>query len=581
MNAREPDSTEVPPVKSPEEELLNLLATQSRRLPIPVFAVLAVIGGLIYPHSPNHGWAVWLGVVLLVLGLRYAVLVRLPDMDQLALSTRVNIAALMSGINGIAHSSSLIFFSDLSDIERAIQSLILAGLATAAIATTAGNSRIYLAYFLPIFPTMVLLWATNGTWSVPTRTDLGLAFSVTVFAVVLLMLARDTQRQFIAAIKIRKEQEELNTRLQQALQDAAVADRAKTRFLASASHDLRQPIHALSLFAAALKMQDLPPKLVDLADNINESVVVLASQLDALLDISRLDAGVVRPEMGVVDLASMLRRVAREIEPEATAKALSLHLDIAAQCQVVTDKLLLERVIRNLLNNAIRYTEQGSIGISTRIGAKCVLAIEDTGIGIPRSEQKKIFNEFYQVSQQYGSSKQGLGLGLSIVMRLLALLEAPLTLSSTPGEGTRVEIALELEREGTEAPDGIEMAGLDGVHILVIDDDASVRTAMNTLLFNFGALVATAANIQQALACVGQQTPDIILSDLRLGRETGIEAIAQIREAVGDVPAILITGDTSTEQIQQAERIGYDLLHKPVNPAELEKRITEVMRRGL
>ena len=134
MNARQPDSTEVPSVKSPEEELLNLLATQSRRLPIPVFAVLAVIGGLIHPHSPNYGWAVWLMVVLLVLGLRYAVLVRLPHMDQLALPTRVHIAALMSGINGIAHSSSLIFFPDLSDIERAIQSLILAGLAPAAIA---------------------------------------------------------------------------------------------------------------------------------------------------------------------------------------------------------------------------------------------------------------------------------------------------------------------------------------------------------------------------------------------------------------------------------------------------------------
>jgi signal transduction histidine kinase len=518
---------------------------------------------------------------LLVLAVRYAVLTRLPNMTDWSLDARINIAVLLSAINGVTHASSLAFFPMLTDIERTIQSLILAGLCIAAVATTAGHRRVFVAYFLPIFPTLVVLWATKGSWSVPDRTDVILALAIALFAFVLLINSRDTERQFVETIRIRKEQEELNKQLQAALQAAGVADRAKTRFLASASHDLRQPIHALSLFGAALKMQELPVNVRDLAENIDESITVLASQLDALLDISRLDAGVVTPDIGTVDLSSMLRRIARELELQVSDKGLSLSLYVADDCQVVSDKLLLERVIRNLLNNAIRYTESGGISIETLIsGETCRLVIADTGIGIAEAEQEKIFSEFYQVSQRYGESKQGLGLGLSIVARLLRLLDAPLSLSSMPGEGTRIEISLKLEHSRKEDMDAGEMLRLDGIRILVLDDDSAVRKAMTTLLASFGAHVSTAGNVDEALALVGNEEPDLLLSDLRLGVETGLDAVARMRETGYDTPTILITGDTSSEQIRLAHESGLELLHKPVNTADLERKIAEVLKKN-
>ncbi|MEX2326295.1 MAG: hybrid sensor histidine kinase/response regulator, partial [Pseudomonadales bacterium] len=302
------------------------------------------------------------------------------------------------------------------------------------------------------------------------------------------------------------------------------------------------------------------------------------NQLDSLLDISRLDAGVVTPEFEVIDLTSMLRRIGRDFEQLALAKGLSLHLDTPDDYNVISDKLLLERVVRNLLNNAVRYTETGSITIRTRrTGEQCLLSIADTGIGIEESEQANIFSEFYQVSQEYGASRQGLGLGLSIVTRLLSLLGSPMTLESARGEGTCIEISLTLEASGTESMEVTEMMRLEGVSVLVIDDDAAVGAAMTALLGNHGAGVQVATDIAGAMACAADTAPDIVVSDWRLGVESGIDAIKRIRQVCGDLPAILITGDTSAEQIQLAHRSGLMILHKPVNVADLEKRIAEAV----
>lgn len=577
MNAPR-SAPEVRPVKSYEEELLDLIARQSRRVPALVFGVLIIIASLVYPHSPL-GMVAWLGVVIAVLAARYRVLPQLPDRDDLSLQGRVNVAAVLSGINGLAHAASLLVFPLLSDIERAIQSLVLAGLCTAAVGTTAGNRRIFLPYFLAIFPALILLWATDGGFRWPTLTNAGIALSVGMFAVVVLMVARDTERQFLETIRIRKEQEAINIQLQKALQDAGVADRAKTRFLASASHDLRQPIHALSLFAAALKMQTLPDDARELADNIDESISVLASQLDALLDISKLDAGVITPEFAPVDLTNMLRRIAREFEAEVSEKGLDLVVDVDDGCRVQTDKLLLERVVRNLLNNAVRYTEQGSIAIECNsVGSGCRLAIVDSGIGIPAAEQDKIFSEFYQVSERTDSAQQGLGLGLSIVTRLLALLETPLSLTSAPGEGTRIELSLQGEQGSEETWDIETMKRLEGMRILVIDDDRAVRNAMSALLVGVGAKVSGAATIDEALECLDEGIPDVVISDLRLGPESGIDAIERIRQWRDALPAILITGDTGAEQIREAHASGLQVLHKPVQPADLERALSEIVR---
>ncbi len=582
MNAELPNQSHEPEsaamqVKTPGEELLDLIARQASQVPIAVFGVLVIIAALILPYSAV-GAVVWLSAVVGVLTIRYFVLGRLPQNQWLPLIHKLNIVVLLSLLNGLTHASSLMYFSLMTDLEKAIHSLILAGLATAAVATTAGDRRVYLAYIMPIFLPLIVLWATNGNWTMPTRTGVGLALSIAVFLFVLLILARDTRRQFLDTIKIRRAQHETNRKLQLALQAAGVADRAKTRFLASASHDLRQPIHALSLFGAALKMQSLPDEVRELADNIDESISVLASQLDALLDISKLDAGVVKPDMSVIDLSSMLQRIAREFDPQVAEKGLDLRTDIVPGCYVSSDKLLLERVIRNLMNNAVRYTDRGTISIGLDVRApSCRLVIEDTGIGIPASEQDKIFSEFYQVAGRRSASKQGLGLGLSIVTRLLSLLGVPLELHSTPGEGTRLELALVLEEEQQAAADAFEMARLEGIRILVIDDDTAVRAAMMALLRSFGAVVDAVPNGARAIALAEADMPDIVLTDLRLLEESGLDVIQRLRTMRADLPAILLTGDTGAEQIREVHDSGVEVLHKPVGAADLERKIAEVV----
>lgn len=568
----------VEPVKSYGEELLDFIGRQSQNVPFAVFGVLLVIAGLVYSQAPLWTLA-WLVLVSLVLLLRWLILPRIPSLD-LALDARIRIAAALSGINGLAHASSLAFFPLLTDLERAVQSLILAGLCTGALGTTAGDRRIFLPYFVTIFVPLIALWATNGTWSTPTREGVGLAMSVTIFGLVLLMLSRDANRQFTETIRIRKAQEETNIQLQQALQDAGVADRAKTRFLASASHDLRQPIHALSLFGAALRRQPLPESAAQLADNIDESISVLASQLDALLDISKLDAGVIAPDPELIDLTAMLRRIGREYEVDVTDRGLDFRLTIDEGCRVRTDKLLLERVVRNLLNNSVRYTKQGEVSLECRItDRECVVAVADTGIGIPESEQRNIFSEFYQVGERHGASKQGLGLGLSIVTRLLALLDIPLDLKSAPGEGTRIELSLPVEAETISQSLPAGEGQLAGLTVLVIDDDRSVRSAMTAILASLDSRCVAVATIDEALAAFEEQAPDVVLSDLQLRGESGLEAIARLRERRPTLPAVLITGDTGAEQMREAHETGLDVLHKPVQAIDLERKIAEVVRR--
>ncbi len=578
MNAtRTLDAPAVQPVKSYEEELLDLIARQSRQVPFAVFVVLMVVASLMY--SVSTSWTlVWAVLVVAVLGLRYAILPRLPTMSRFSLAQRVNLAALLSGTNGLVHATSLVAFPYLTDVERMVQSLILAGLCTGAVATTGGSQRVFLPYLGIVYLPMIALWSGYAFTYLSTGSGIGLAMSIVVFAVVLLMLSRDTDRQFRETIRIRKVQEETNMQLQKALQDAGVADRAKTRFLASASHDLRQPIHALSLFGAALKMQQLPDSAGELADNIGESINVLASQLDSLLDISKLDAGVIKPDLGAIDLRAMLTRIAREIEPEVEEKGLSLAVDFDEKVVVHSDKLLLERVVRNLISNALRYTNTGGIRIEChREGDMFRLTVADTGIGIPEQEQQKIFGEFYQVSERTESSQQGLGLGLSIVTRLLALLEAPLELQSTQGEGTRVMILFTPWSTEIETREQESMARLRGIRVLVIDDDAAVRNAMTALLQGFGADPESVGSVAEAVKSAGTHCPDVVISDLRLGAESGIDAIARIRQRHGALPALLITGDTGAEQIREAHASGLEVMHKPVLASDLEKTLATVV----
>jgi signal transduction histidine kinase/CheY-like chemotaxis protein len=364
---------------------------------------------------------------------------------------------------------------------------------------------------------------------------------------------------------------------------AEEANAAKSRFLASASHDLRQPVHALGLFAGALRHEQLPPRAAELAAQIDGAVETLDKLFIALLDVSRLDAGVVNPEPRAIDAGAMLSRLAMEMRPVAEAKGIEVRTHAPA-AWIRSDPILLERVVRNLMSNAVRYTSAGSVLIAVRAAGRAEAAIEvwDTGPGIPDDQRERVFEEFYRPRERQGDGQGGLGLGLAIVRRLCRLMGHSLDLRSRPGHGSvfRIRVPITAAPTTADAPPA-EPQIAPGSRVWVIDDDPTIRVAMEALLGSWGHQVTTGASSDDMLAHLDRdpRSPHAILCDWRLESEDGVTAIRRLQaKFTAPVPAALITGDTDPERLREATASGLPLLHKPVARAPLRALIGNLVR---
>ncbi|PWC82090.1 histidine kinase [Azospirillum sp. TSH100] len=383
-----------------------------------------------------------------------------------------------------------------------------------------------------------------------------------------------------AILRARDEAEAARVEALRARDDAQRADRAKTKFLAAASHDLRQPLQSLFFFAHALadKLENHPtaPLLASMTDSLNG----LRVMLDSLLDVSRLDAGVVKPSLTDFALGPLLDRLAEEYRIRAAESGLTLRY-VPTCAWTRSDPALLERILRNLIENAIRYTERGDIlvGCLHRKGT-LLLAVLDQGIGIPADKTQDIFQEFTQLANPERDRRKGLGLGLAIVRRLAGLLEHGVTVQSTPGRGSGFFLDLPAAvprpipkpvRSPVELPDA---KGL----IVVVDDDTIILLSMRAMLEEWGYEVVAAVSADEAIASLlnlGRQ-PAMIVADYRLreGR-TGVEAIRDIYGVCGvRVPAVVLTGDTDPARIAEVQRSGHRLIHKPVSAPMLREILT-------
>ena len=363
------------------------------------------------------------------------------------------------------------------------------------------------------------------------------------------------------------------------------ANRDKSRFLAAASHDLRQPMHALGLFAASLEKSLAASPLQPTVVNMIRAVDSLEQSCSAMLDLSKLDAGVVEPNMQSFPIRDLFRRLHMHCAGQAEELGLGLRFKPGGRI-VTSDPQLLERVLGNLIHNAIRYTRQGGIVVLARARADRVsLEVWDTGIGIAADELPRVFDEFYQVSNSGRDRTRGLGMGLAIVKRLVLLMGHELEVKSRPDRGTVFRILL----APTELADMANMVlGAETVPMLVdvnrtalvIDDEESIRIGMRDLLQTWGFEVLLAASIAQACAEVRRHAGviDIVLSDLRLANhEDGIDAIERVRAVYGaPLPAVLITGDTSAGEVKRAHDSGHQVLFKPVRPRELYSLLRSV-----
>ena len=408
-----------------------------------------------------------------------------------------------------------------------------------------------------------------------------------VFLGILHVIVAQAHRATMDTIRLRFEKDALMADLQRQKALADQASQDKSRFLAAASHDLRQPLHALGLFAQALRERAAPTPLAPLAERIGASVGALEGLLNALLDVSRLDAGVLQPRVQPVPLRALAERLGAEFAPLAQAQGLAWRCE-GPHVAVATDPALLENLLRNLLANAVRYTPQGEVALLWHAGddGMAELAVQDTGIGIAPEHQREVFREFVQLHNPERDRAKGLGLGLAVVDRLARLLGHGLSLQSAPGQGSRFALRLPLAElpapEAVSAPGGEAPAQERGLRVLVIDDEADVRAAMAEVLGGWGCEVLAAASAQEALAALAALAapPQAIVADYRLqGGLTGADAIAAVRAAWGvGIPALIVTGDTAAQRLREIAASGHPALHKPVPPARLRAFLRHAAR---
>lgn len=364
---------------------------------------------------------------------------------------------------------------------------------------------------------------------------------------------------------------------------AEMANAAKSHFLAAASHDLRQPMHAIGLYVEAMKPLLRGRQAGVTLEKLAASVTALEGLFNAILDVSKLDAGAVQPQWQTIPLREFLQELGASLYMDAAHKGLTLRVRACAG-NILGDPQLLERIMRNLVSNALRYTDRGGILISARRhGDKVILQVRDTGEGISAADLPRIFDEFYQVNNPARDRSQGLGLGLSIVRRLAMLLDYPLSVQSEPQRGTVFTLIVPLCDKPLADParqkpamDFSRMAG----HIAVVDDDAQVLDALRILLLSWG-LDVTSAVSGDDLCTQLDSAPDVLLTDWRLAQgETGQQVVEKLsaRFPEARIQVLVITGDISVDNLDITRLSALPALHKPVKPARLRAFLAQMLR---
>ncbi|HEV7394232.1 MAG TPA: hybrid sensor histidine kinase/response regulator, partial [Burkholderiales bacterium] len=383
---------------------------------------------------------------------------------------------------------------------------------------------------------------------------------------------------------------DLERRIAERTRDLEAANQAKSRFLAAASHDLRQPIHALSLLAAQLDSSARSADRNGAIAQIKAGIATLGDLFDDLLDISKLEAGAVVAQTEDFAISAVFGAIRTQFAPEVREKGIKLKV-LPNDAYVHSDPVLLQRILFNFVSNAVRYTERGGILVGSRLrGANLQIAVWDTGCGIPEECREDIFREFVQLDSPNRDRGKGLGLGLAIVARLAPLLGSRVELKSAPGKGSMFAIRIPLA-DRADASNAVPIhryrdershgTPLRGVFAIVVDDDENARAGMEGILEQWGCLVLTAGSTAEALALLAQheRAPELVICDyhLRAG-ENGIEAIHRIRAASGCVmPAVLVTGDASPGVLQAAKDHRHPVIHKPVAPAKLRALLNQLL----
>lgn len=572
------------------QEQIALTCRQYGIMAASSIAADALLVYFFYGKVPISALMVWLGVAVVSVGFAMLVIFVAARTRQ-AKFRPVRRWTMLLSVTAFAGgaawgSAGLLLFVPASLVDQQYLLILLLGGASLVMVMMAAYRPAFYAALVPmLLPITVRLLASGDAMSML------LGIVPIVYGATLGYFYNNIHATLLASLKLRFELAQTAGALAEQKSRAEQANQAKSRFLAAASHDLRQPLHAQGLFVEELQARSHDADFQRILSNLRCSVEAMHDLFDSLLDISRLDASVVAPSRENFSINVLLRELQRDFSPLARQKGLTLRV-VGSRAVVHSDPSLLKRILCNLVANAIRYTNRGKVLIGCRRrGNQLRIEVCDTGIGIRTDDLASIFEEFHQLHNPERDRRKGLGLGLAIVQRLATLLNCPIDVRSQINKGSSFCVTVPFV--GTAMVDVSPPSAtvdrnidLSGHTILVIDDEPEILRGMKGLLEQWGCRVLTAESIAESIAQATAHAHTAtsclaaIVADYRLrDQKTGIDAIACIRSLLNEnIPGVLITGDTAPERLQEAYASGYRILHKPVPPARLRALLGYVIR---
>ena len=580
-------TTLLPPDREILIELLGLHARVLQRMPWVEALLVLGMAFFMYPFIPAPLFVEWgiLTVGVETVRAIYAtwVLRRASLIDPRRTHLTFMLLAVASG--GAVGTGAILFMSRLPILDQALFGAILFAMPAAGVAVSQSSRYIVAAYaFSMLIPACAVWMILHPSQAV------ALAVLMVLYCGVIILAAADCDRLLLRSAIMRSERDRLirdleqrNAEVRTAMAAAEQSAQARARVLAAASHDLRQPLHALSVYTAVLAANPAPEALREVASNIDQIVRSLGSLLHGLLDLSRLSTGHYALERRTLALDKVIGAVCAEFQRAAAAQGLELIVNIEP-LQTVGDPVAVARIARNLLDNALKYTERGSIKVGVTFNPSAgerpvILSVADTGKGIPAGEHSKIFEEFYQLDNPGRDRSKGVGLGLTIVQRLCELSGAQVSVRSEPGRGTCFQVSfpgvVSEPEPGEPNPKVDADVSLRGVRVCLVDDEIDILRSMGHLLNAWGmesALTDSVAGAERIFRERGK--PDLLITDLRLGKgEHGADLAVRMRRQFGSFPVLIITGETSSAALREANERGFKLLQKPVVAETLREAI--------
>lgn len=566
--------------------LREQVALLRHNFPMTLLASLATALGTLWVMArvaEMQAVAVWLASHALVVAGVYITLLSIDPFNDPARQAARKLSACMAAM-GLSWGSLGYVVLHWGTPDSVIYSIgIISTVSSGALGLGAPLYRAYVTYLTcAIGGVMMAVALAGGPVMWPAIFLTGVYYALTC------MQARTADRATRRSIALKLENDRLVSQLRDesqralAAQEAAEqADRDKSRFLAAASHDLRQPLHAMGLFLESLQRSPLNDHQRTVLGHAHAASGAAAEMLTTLLDYSRLEAGVVKVRPDAFAVQPLLSALEQEFGAQADSAGL-VYRTRETSAAAYADRSLVGLVMHNFISNALRYTSQGGVLIACRTrGKRLALEVWDTGPGIPRGEWDNIFKEFHQLGNPERDRRKGLGLGLAIVQRLAREMHTSVQVLSQPGRGSVFRLWLDrwqgaLEDEAAPTPDARTLVGL---RVLAIDDDEAVRMGMQSLLQSWGCECITAESSADALECLEDLTPDLIITDFRLRHEeTGKQVLEALRAYLGaPVPAIIMTGDTSPQRLRDAQSTSALLLHKPVSTSQLHSAMVQLV----